>query len=207
MVSHTKIMTKSVALDPSVGSVLDSVRHLARLLRQPSVAVDRSSGLSSAQLLVLRRLAAAPALSVNELAAATMTHQSSVSVVVRRLVERGLVERKVATKDARRIHLTLTRRARTLLRGLPVIVQDRLIAALLRLPPARRRILATDLRRLVLASLQDELATDKINTVNTLKEGRYGQVSNGIRVGSGDGTFHTRRSGHSGVRPTAGVDA
>src|SRR5258706_11797595 len=76
-----------------VRAVMDGVRRLVQVLRESSRAARRRVGLSAAQLFVLHRLADAPALSLNELAARTFTHQSTVSVVVSRLVEQGLGSR------------------------------------------------------------------------------------------------------------------
>lgn len=64
--------------------------------------------LSLAQLFVLQELDKREAQSLNELAERTATHQSSVSVVVRRLVERGLVTWVADTEDRRRVQLAVT---------------------------------------------------------------------------------------------------
>jgi DNA-binding MarR family transcriptional regulator len=69
---------------------------------------------SAAQLLVLDKLADAPAQSVNDLAERTLTHQSTVSVVVKRLVRRGLVRRQRSQTDGRRTELALTTAGRSL---------------------------------------------------------------------------------------------
>ena len=71
-----------------VQAVLDGVRRIVHALRASSRRAEQDYGLSGAQLFVLQRLADAPALSVNELAARTHTHQSSVSTVVAKLVEK-----------------------------------------------------------------------------------------------------------------------
>ncbi|MGZ3406901.1 MAG: MarR family transcriptional regulator, partial [Polyangia bacterium] len=90
--------------------VLDSIRRIVRLLREGSRASEESVGLSAAQLFVLQKLDPEQPLSLNELAARTLTHQSSVSVVVSRLVERGLVLRRPAASDARRLELLPSKR-------------------------------------------------------------------------------------------------
>jgi DNA-binding MarR family transcriptional regulator len=128
---------------------LDDLRRIVRVLRESSRAAERSVGLSGAQLFVLQCLADGRAGSLNALAARTHTHQSTVSVVVRRLVERGLVRRRNADDDARRVELSLTARGRTLLGRAPDAAQERLIAGLERLSPADRAQLARALRRLV----------------------------------------------------------
>lgn len=129
--------------------VLDSIRRIVRLLREGSREAEETVGLSAAQLFVLQRLDAPRPLSLNELAARTLTHQSSVSVVVRRLVDRGLVQRKPAANDARRLDLSLTKRGQALLSRAPGVAQDRIIAAVAALPPQQQRALTTGLESLV----------------------------------------------------------
>lgn len=139
----------AVLRDPATRAVLDSVRRIVRALRESSRAAERSVGLGGAQLFVLQRLAGAPALSINELADRTLTHQSSVSVVVSRLVQAGLVARNRATADGRRAEITLTAAGRAVLARAPAAAQDRLIGALGLLGGPARKELARQLGRLV----------------------------------------------------------
>ncbi|HVZ87970.1 MAG TPA: MarR family winged helix-turn-helix transcriptional regulator [Polyangia bacterium] len=120
-----------------------------RVLRESSRRTERSLGLGAAQLFVLQRLAGAQPLSLNELAARTLTHQSSVSVVVSRLVEAGLVTRVRAREDARRREIRLTPAGETALARAPAAAQDRIIAALDTLGAPARRDLARQLAKLV----------------------------------------------------------
>lgn len=110
--------------------VLDAIRQIVRSLRTASSSAQKRVGLSAAQLFVLQRLGAGPAMSLNELAERTFTHQSSASVVVSRLVDQGLVQRARSQQDGRRQELSLTPAARKLLRTAPDAAQERLIAAL-----------------------------------------------------------------------------
>ncbi|MHB1225811.1 MAG: MarR family winged helix-turn-helix transcriptional regulator, partial [Gemmatimonadaceae bacterium] len=89
------------------------------------------------------------AASLGELAERTHTHQSSASVVVRRLVERGLVRRDADPADRRRRHLTLTAAGRRLVRDAPITTQARLVDSFRALPAATRRPLAAGLQRWV----------------------------------------------------------
>jgi DNA-binding MarR family transcriptional regulator len=73
------------------------------------------------------------------LAERTHTHQSSVSVVVTRLVARGLVSRQRSPEDGRRLVLSLTAAGRQLLARAPETVQTKLIRGLDSLPPASLR--------------------------------------------------------------------
>jgi DNA-binding MarR family transcriptional regulator len=135
--------------DPSARAVLDAIRRIVRALRESSRATERSIGLSAAQLFVLQRLTGTATLSINELADRTLTHQSSVSVVVSRLVRAGLVARRRATADGRRVDIALTPAGREVLARAPTAAQDRLIGALGLLGMAARKELARHLGSLV----------------------------------------------------------
>lgn len=119
--------------------ILDAVRKLVRLLRLADRAAQREVGLSGAQLFVLHELGRTPELSLNDLAERTSTDQSSVSVVVTRLVDAGLVSRDRDARDARRLVLNLTRSGRTLLQKAPPVAQEQLIEIFDRMPTAERR--------------------------------------------------------------------
>ncbi|HXU05778.1 MAG TPA: MarR family winged helix-turn-helix transcriptional regulator [Polyangia bacterium] len=135
--------------DPATREVLDAIRRIVRALRESSRAAERSVGIGAAQLFVLQRLAASPGLSLNELAARTFTHQSSVSVVVSRLVERGLLTRARGGDDGRRVSIALAPAGRALLARAPAAAQERLLAGLGLLGAGSRRQLADLLGRLV----------------------------------------------------------
>ena len=89
-------------------AVMDSIRRIVRLLRVSARASERVVGISGAQLFVLQQLADAGPCSIGELAERTLTHQSSVSVVVSRLIERGFVSRRASEEDGRRAEVALT---------------------------------------------------------------------------------------------------
>jgi DNA-binding MarR family transcriptional regulator len=131
--------------------VLDSVRRIVQALHESSRWAEKHLGLTAAQLFVLQKLAESPCLSLNELAARTHTHQSSVSAVAGRLAERGLVVRGAAEGDARRLEVRLSAEGRKLIRRAPNLPQQRLIHGIERLPPLRRRALAVSLDALTKA--------------------------------------------------------
>jgi DNA-binding MarR family transcriptional regulator len=129
--------------------VLDAIRRIVQALRESSRLSESRAGMSGAQLFVLRTVAESPGLSLNELAERTRTHQSSVSAVVTRLARDGLVQKRVAEGDARRIEIRLTRSGSRRLDGAPRSAQERLVAAVDALPGAERARLAVTLAGLV----------------------------------------------------------
>ena len=129
--------------------ILDSLRRLVQLLRLSDRAAERTVGLSGAQLFVLEELGKEPALSLNDLADRTRTDQSSVSVVVGRLAEQGLVTRERSSEDGRRLKIRLTRSGRAALKKAPPVAQQKLLEALDSLSASDRRRLLELFARVV----------------------------------------------------------
>lgn len=165
-----------------IRDVLDSFRRIVRLIRLSSREAEREVGLSGAQLFVLQKLAEARVLSVNDLAERTHTHQSSVSVVAQTLVDKGLISRARAADDARRLELTLTPAAKTLLRKAPGAAQDRLIEAIERLPSATRKQLSAGLSKLV-----EEAGLGDAEAPMLLEETAAGGKAKGGKAGKSNG--------------------
>jgi len=127
----------------STARIMDATRHLVRAIAGSARAVEARSGISGAQLFILSQLDGSEhPLSVGELASRTFTHQSTVSGVVGALVARGLVTRRPAPDDARRVDVALTSAGRSLLAHAPTTVQTQLLRGLGRLNAATRAVLA-----------------------------------------------------------------
>ena len=150
MGSHAFPTTAAAGAAPpdDVREVLDGLRRIVRALRLTAAAGEKAAGISAAQLFILQRLAEGPALSVAALAEKTLTDASSASVVVRRLVEQGLVRRQTSRADSRRSEHSLTPQGAALLRKLPIAAQAQLIDAVAALPGQERRALARSLGHL-----------------------------------------------------------
>ena len=119
---------------------MDNLRRIVRAISASARSVS-SRGLSGAQLFVLRQIAVAPSLSLRELADRTLTGQSTVSEVVTRLVERGMVTRIASATDARRAELTLTAIGHQAIDDTAPTAQERLAEALAAMPRERRAAL------------------------------------------------------------------
>jgi DNA-binding MarR family transcriptional regulator len=137
--------SRGEAARADAAAAMDAVRRLVRFLRLADRRAEVAAGISAAQLYVLRTLAEAPTASMAELAERTLTDQSSVSTVVARLVERGLVRRGRAAADARKVELALTERGRAAADKSPELAQVAIVEAIERMPPARRRALVASL--------------------------------------------------------------
>src|SRR5436309_5962542 len=132
---HWSPIQDSVTSSDDTARAMNAVRSIVRALRLNTRSIEGKLGISLAQLFVLQQLVDKPVESLNELAERTATHQSSVSVVVRRLVDRGFVTRVASSADRRRVQIALTPDGEAILRGAPPTVQSDLIHGMSRMQP------------------------------------------------------------------------
>ncbi len=126
--------------DREVQATLDAFRHIFQALRGGSRG--RRTSIGGARLFALQQIADHPEASVSEIAALTFTHQSSVSVVIQRLVDAGLVIKVPAQDDGRRTRLAVTAKGKRALARAPRTVQEDLVSAVSSLSAGDRRALA-----------------------------------------------------------------
>lgn len=138
----------SPTLSREGAKALQAVRGLVAALSQSARIIEQRTGVTNAQLFLLQQIAAETNLSVNELAARAMTHQSTASVVLSRLERRGLVQRVPSPVDGRSVVLRLTPAGRRLLRRAPAPATSEIVEAIARLTPTELRMLRAGLSAL-----------------------------------------------------------
>ena len=135
---------------------MNALRRLVSALR--TTGAEGPSGMSVAQQFALRVISRHPGLTMTELAVATLTTRSTVSEVVIRLVDRGLISREQDVADRRRIRLTLTRASAETVTAIGETLPERLVLALDALGPATTEALAQALEGWVLEAGLHEVA-------------------------------------------------
>ena len=141
-------------------NIMDCLRRIVRTLRLAGRTAEKTLGLSGAQVYVLQKLGEGGTLSLNELAERTLTHQSTVSAVASRLVEKGLVVRAASRDDARRIELSLSSTGKEFMGRVPQAPQENLVRAFEKLPQDQRIKLAEILSVVIVqAGLSDQPAS------------------------------------------------
>ena len=134
---------------PEVGEVIDYIRHIFKALRVASSQVEKDLGLSAAQVFVMKKLKDEPGLSINELANRTVTHQSSVSVVVKKLEEQKIVIRSTSKEDSRKVVVALTPEGEQRLANIPRALQEDMIETLQNMHPEKTAMLAQLMKEFV----------------------------------------------------------
>jgi DNA-binding MarR family transcriptional regulator len=133
---------------PDVAAAIDAMRRIMRALRRAARQTQVSTGMSAAQLFVLRALENGDPASLSELAERTMTDRTSVAAVLTRLVAASLVTREVADEDRRRAAITITRSGRAALKHAPQAPTALLVAGLEGLSRAEQGAIAQNLTAL-----------------------------------------------------------
>ncbi|RYZ91262.1 MAG: MarR family transcriptional regulator [Proteobacteria bacterium] len=132
-------MTRKEISEDSAAGILDSCRRLVQIVHTASKSTEKSLGMSSAQHFVLQQLAEGNPLSIKDLAGLTHTHQSSVSVVAKKLLEKNLIFSISSNDDLRRTVLTITAKGKKVLtKWSGAQVQGRLLEAAKALPLSER---------------------------------------------------------------------
>jgi DNA-binding MarR family transcriptional regulator len=125
-------------LDP----VLDFMRLLWSIehgLQSTSKRMRTSLGVTGPQRLVLRVAARSPGISAGEVAEVVRLHPSTLTGVIQRLVDKGLLVRGRDPVDTRRVRLRTSPRAKRVLQRSKGTVESAVDTALRRLPAAQVR--------------------------------------------------------------------
>lgn len=94
-------------------TIVNSFRRVMRAIRLSATEIQAQTGLSAAQLYVLRQIAEdGKGQSIGELADKTLTDRSSVASVVDRLVALDMASRTRSDEDRRRAEVRITERGR-----------------------------------------------------------------------------------------------
>jgi MarR family transcriptional regulator, organic hydroperoxide resistance regulator len=142
-------MMRSDAADAPLDPVLDFLRLLwdvEHRLQSASKRMRTELGITGPQRLVLRIVTRSPGMSAGELARIVRLHPSTITGIVQRLVDRGLLVREADPTDSRRVRLRVRQQARPLTRAVEGTVESAVQRALSRLPSSRvagaRQVLA-----------------------------------------------------------------
>jgi DNA-binding MarR family transcriptional regulator len=141
---------RQTSAQPPLDSVLDFMRLLWSIehgLQSTSKRMWKSLGVTGPQRLVLRVAARSPGISAGEVAHIIRLHPSTLTGVIQRLVDKGLLVRGRDPVDTRRVRLRVAPRAKRLLRRSHGTVEAAVETTLRRLPPAHVR----NARRVLLA--------------------------------------------------------
>ncbi len=127
--------------------VLVALRRIIRATDLYSQKLRKTVGLTTPQLLVLRAVGLRDDVSLGRIANELSLSQATVTTLVDRLEERGLLSRKRSVEDKRRINVKLTARGCDVLERAPHLLQDEFVRRLDELPDWERSMITAALQR------------------------------------------------------------
>jgi DNA-binding MarR family transcriptional regulator len=130
------------AMPDANARAMNALRRLVSALRTAGADANVEHAMSVAQCFALRVIGGRPGLTMSELAQQTLTTRSTISEIVVKLVNKGLVCRRVDPSDQRRIRLQLTAAGVVAFGSMGETLPERLVRALDSMTPAMRESLA-----------------------------------------------------------------
>jgi DNA-binding MarR family transcriptional regulator len=118
-----KIFLSYINRMDQIDAVLIALRKVIRATDLHSKYLAKNTGLTTAQLLILQSIQNMGEVSIGEISKKISLSQATVTSILDRLADKGLVYRERSTKDKRKVHAYLTEDAVALIKDAPAPLQ------------------------------------------------------------------------------------
>ena len=129
-------------------SILLSVRRIMRAIDMHSSFLARQYGLTSPQLICLKKLAGEKGLTPGGLAKEVHLSHATVTGIINRLEKKGWVQRTRSTADGRSYWLRLTDSGMSMMQSAPSMLQDQFMHKLSKLAEWEKTMILSSLQRI-----------------------------------------------------------
>jgi DNA-binding MarR family transcriptional regulator len=128
--------------------ILLSVRRIMRAIDMHSSYLARQYGLTSPQLICLKRLSEEKEMTPGGLAKEVHLSHATVTGIINRLVKKGLVQRTRSTEDGRSYLIRLTGSGLSMIQSSPSMLQDQFMHELSKLADWEKTMILSSLQRI-----------------------------------------------------------
>ena len=172
--------TTEIVLDQSNGvgffmqveqELLIALRRIIRAIDLHSKKLNRESGLTGPQLIILQTINALPEVTPKRLASEVTLSQGTVTVILDRLEARGLIQRVRSERDRRSYHLTLSETGRNLLAKAPPPLQDAFIERFSKLEQWEQTQILSSVQRLAVMMDAVDIDAAPMLEIGTIQAG------------------------------------
>jgi DNA-binding MarR family transcriptional regulator len=146
--------------------VLVSIRRIMQAIDLHSRYLFRNYGLTGPQLVILQELTNKGEISIGELAKAISLGQATVTGILTRLENQGLVTRRRSEEDKRRVLVTTTKKCVRLLKSAPPPIQVKFMERFNNLLDWEQAMILSSLQRLAALMDANSLETSSFLTAN-----------------------------------------
>lgn len=148
--------------------LLLALRKVIRAIDLYSKQLNKYSGLTAPQLLILREIVAGDGITASQVAQNITLSPATVSNVIERMEHRQLIHRRRSSTDKRRVLLYLTDTGRELLATAPQPLQEDFIEKFQSLEEWERSLLLSSMQRI--ATMMD---AERLDAAPVLEVGSY----------------------------------
>ncbi|MEX2328028.1 MAG: MarR family winged helix-turn-helix transcriptional regulator, partial [Pseudomonadales bacterium] len=145
-----------------------AIRRVVRAIDLNSKQLVRDYGVTGPQFVTLRAIARLGPIPVTTLARAVNLSQPTVTGILFRLEQQGLIRRERDDKDRRSVTSTITTRGVAVLRETPTLLEDRFRKELSRLEEWEQTQTLATLQRIAAMMEADDILADPILATETL---------------------------------------
>ena len=136
-------------MDPALATpALGAIRKILRAAEQGERSLAQATGLTASQVLVLQEVERGGDVMPSAVAAALQLSQASITNIVDRLEDIGLIVRRRGERDKRQVRLTLTRNGYEMLESAPDLLQNRFTCRFATLASWEQAMMLATLERL-----------------------------------------------------------
>lgn len=149
--------------------VLIALRRLIRATDLHSKHLVRTAGLTASQVLILQAIGGHKQATPSQLARDISLSQATITSIVDRLEQRGLIERERSQQDRRRVYLRLTEQGKEVLEQAPAPLQDHFIRQFRQLENWEQLSIISSLQRVAAMMDADGIDASPILDVGSLQ--------------------------------------
>lgn len=136
-------------IDHTSELVFATLRQIIRAIDLQSKQLTKKHGLTGPQLLILKELQKKNiSTTISDISKHASLSQATVTSIIDRLEQQGLVERKRSSTDKRRVDVILNEKAKLILDIKPSLMQDEFIQNFQRLEEWEQTLLLSSLQRI-----------------------------------------------------------
>ena len=153
-----------------IEDVLISLRRIIRAMDLHSKHLVKTTGLTTAQLLLMQTVLRREAMTIGELANDIHLSQATVTTILDRLEARKLLVREGSKEDKRKVHIRLTDEGRQLVAHAPVPLQEHFIEQFTKLQPWEQSLMLSSLQRVAQMMDAGEIDASPILEIGAMVE-------------------------------------
>ena len=150
--------------------VIGSLRQIIRAVDLHSKYLTKYMGLTGPQLLLMRYIEASPSIIQSELAELSSLSRATVSDILERLEEKGLIHRVRTKSDKRRVEVVISDKGATLLKRNPLLLQSEFLREFGKLEEFEQHQLLSSLQRVASMLLAAAIPPEPLLESTTLNE-------------------------------------